>query len=411
MAVLTDAAIAPSESRLTAVDNETDLLLALCRWIADGDSLTGSLVTGSRAVDAETVRIIGYHGLKPALYAALKAASGDTPNLMDDLKRAYFAQAARSVRAMEQVAEVGRVFNEACIPFILLKGNATVLSVHRDPALRRVSDIDVLVREDDVDRAIAALQSARFEKIDICRSDAEEWINIRYLGGVTLRRASTLSVEIHTSLLHGHGDRDTSVQDIWGAAAPTDMGGWTAWTVPPAIAYISAAVHLYSDSTRSVPAYKDVVDLLLLARRIESDSDWASVERCTERWNLPTIVRPVGAFLNRYLDGRVPGCRDDRPFMSATALTHQPTHLRGQGRIIDGLAIRLRFVRMLPNRWARVRFYIGVVLPHPGYLRWRFGVAPNRPIWPYYLRHIVRGGYRLVRDAGVKAGWRWRRRD
>ncbi|MER3458636.1 MAG: hypothetical protein C4309_08450, partial [Chloroflexota bacterium] len=47
----------------------------------------------------------------------------------------------------------------ASIPAIVLKGPALALTIYPDPALRVIGDLDLLVRREQVEQAMAALHS------------------------------------------------------------------------------------------------------------------------------------------------------------------------------------------------------------------------------------------------------------
>jgi hypothetical protein len=66
------------------------------------------------------------------------------------------ARAEAMLRA-HVLADVGRLLAAAGVRALLVKGAALALTVYPDPALRRMHDVDVLVREGDRDGAVAAL--------------------------------------------------------------------------------------------------------------------------------------------------------------------------------------------------------------------------------------------------------------
>ena len=59
--------------------------------------------------------------------------------------------------------ELKKVLDEACIPFIILKGNASAIS-YTDPTCRMMGDIDILVPQDLYDKTKDILSSAGYEK-------------------------------------------------------------------------------------------------------------------------------------------------------------------------------------------------------------------------------------------------------
>jgi hypothetical protein len=68
--------------------------------------------------------------------------------------------AAENLGAIRTFAAVAAKLNEAGIRFLLLKGAALSLSIYRNPALRFMTDIDILVRPEDAPEADRVLLSA-----------------------------------------------------------------------------------------------------------------------------------------------------------------------------------------------------------------------------------------------------------
>ncbi len=57
---------------------------------------------------------------------------------------------------------VAKAFERAAVPFMLIKGAALLLRHYRDPGLRNMHDLDVLVPEDRLEAAASALAAASF---------------------------------------------------------------------------------------------------------------------------------------------------------------------------------------------------------------------------------------------------------
>ncbi|MFW2382217.1 MAG: nucleotidyltransferase family protein [Acidimicrobiales bacterium] len=96
------------------------------------------------------------HGLGSALY---EAARGFDVEIPPDLRRC--AEDARFVRlsSMNVLPEIGAALDRAGIPWVVLKGPA-VGAFYERPELRGFSDLDLMVRGADLERAIESLGDA-----------------------------------------------------------------------------------------------------------------------------------------------------------------------------------------------------------------------------------------------------------
>lgn len=392
----------PVEPLDPAEENQiTALLLEVIRWLADGgpldhiEALTGSL-------RSSTLRLAKLHGLAPALYAALRHTDPAAAEQFPALRRAYLVQAAHAALGMEQLRAILEATSSSGVRCMPWKGSDTSFTLYRDPALRALSDIDILVEEQNVERTVSLLTRLGYAKVETAMSREEEWINVTYLGGLCMLRNRDLPIEIHSNFLRGFGRRNAAVADAWQAVAPTTLEGCEALTLPPEMGFIISAIHLLSNHGRSIPYLKDAADLLLFCRRIAATGDWLHMWGLCERWGVLQEVRRVAAFLNRFLDGRVAACEGADPAFAPEDIVFARDRLHGRGRLTEALGLRIRMSRHLPNAWARLRFFAALVVPRPGFLRWRYRVAPGRPVWPYYLRHLRRAAIRLPYDALVR---------
>ncbi len=68
------------------------------------------------------------------------------------------AVAAANLHFQSELTEIVRWFNEADVPVMLLKGAALNLTVYPRPDLRPMSDLDLLVRPGDAERALSLLK-------------------------------------------------------------------------------------------------------------------------------------------------------------------------------------------------------------------------------------------------------------
>jgi hypothetical protein len=99
-------------------------------------------------------RLAGHHGLVPIVHRALRSSKAVVPEEWQRrFKLEHFASALRNRLARDCVDQIGAAFHDARIPVIVMKGVALSCTLYDEPALRSLSDIDLLVDEGDVERA------------------------------------------------------------------------------------------------------------------------------------------------------------------------------------------------------------------------------------------------------------------
>lgn len=391
-------------------DGITRLLLSLCTWPRLRNPIAAEALADA-ATQAAALALVRTHALTPVLYAAACEGALDCPLPHPDaLRRAYFLRAARAALAIEELDEcVGALRSEGC-SCTVLKGAASMLSIYPDPALRVISDLDLLVPLAELDRCVDALRGIGYAKVDTATSREDEWLSVMFFDGITMYRDRSLPVELHCSFLGGLGSAELAAAEARDQAVVLRADGPGILGLRPEHAFITAACHLHRNFHRSLPYLKDVADMALLAGRIDDQDGWELVWDTCRRWEVLSEVSGVAAFINRYLPLHVPVCHATEPPFTADDLVYALQRLQGRGRLTEGLAARVRLMGRLPSWQARARLLTGMVFPRPGFLRWRYHIHDQRSLAPYYVRHIFRALTRTTQDGLLRLCQRHRRR-
>jgi hypothetical protein len=94
------------------------------------------------------------HAVAPLMYDTVRNDGEPLPPwVREELRRSYYQTAARNALLFEELATIVRGFHQAKIPLILLKGAALAQGTYGNPALRPMSDLDLLVPSELMPRA------------------------------------------------------------------------------------------------------------------------------------------------------------------------------------------------------------------------------------------------------------------
>ena len=99
----------------------------------------------------------GRHRVAPLLHQKIKKAGGRSMvpgDVVEKLKKQYLANASRNTILFHQLDIIVSNLNEKNIPVILLKGAHLAEFVYKDISLRPMSDIDILVKKEDLAKVV-----------------------------------------------------------------------------------------------------------------------------------------------------------------------------------------------------------------------------------------------------------------
>ena len=135
--------------------------------------------------------------------------------------------ALRNIRMMHQLERIAHAFNEAGVPLMALKGAALNLALYERSDERPMTDLDLLVRHQDIARAEAAMEAANCLRSDIgFREDffPKYYYEIEYTAGTVDPVLIDLHVRPFRILRYSRFVPDEA---MWADAEPVSIGSAT----------------------------------------------------------------------------------------------------------------------------------------------------------------------------------------
>jgi hypothetical protein len=129
----------------------------------------------------------------------------------------------RVLRLEQRLLEVTGVLEAAGIETVVLKGSAHAHLVYPDPAVRSFVDLDLLVRSEQLERALAVLQSATNATRLV--PEFRRGYDRRYQKSVTLRTADGIELDVHRNLMFGTFAFRITLDELFDRAVPLTLGG------------------------------------------------------------------------------------------------------------------------------------------------------------------------------------------
>ena len=237
-------------------------------------------------VVVDTAERLGLAGL---LLEALPDAGVSPPESAERaLRAAATAVASANVHRTRCFRPVARAFDEAGIPLMLLKGAALQLSIYRRPHLRPMSDVDCMVRPEDLDRAVAVLSSLG------CRRGAalvRDDFFPRYFNEVEYFTPNDPAIRID---LHVRPFRPLRYaqrvppEAFWTDAVAADLDGVPVWIPGLSAMLVHLAAHA---AIHGAERLLWLYDIHRFVRFHAAELDWGAVVLCAENWGLALPVR------------------------------------------------------------------------------------------------------------------------
>jgi len=112
------------------------------------------------------IRLAGEHDVVPFVYHHLKSsfAAAVPLDVLQDLRAIYLLQFRRSIQIRGELPRLLAHLSDHGIDALPFKGPTLAALAYENENLRTFTDLDVLIRKEDVERTVAALAEAGFEE-------------------------------------------------------------------------------------------------------------------------------------------------------------------------------------------------------------------------------------------------------
>ncbi len=203
---------------------ETELVLCLCRTPLTRQTRDRVQSILNSGMDWDIVFAqAGRWELEPAVFSNL--CSIDAGTIPDDV-RARAELVARESRAVAMsrslfVCDLWTRFRSEGIEVIVVKGPSVAVLAYDDPSLRTFSDADFLLRERDIDRAVALLLA---EGYGADYDQKNQQILLRGQHALEFSSGGK-KVELHTALMSRHLRLDIDDANLWNSTREIDCLG------------------------------------------------------------------------------------------------------------------------------------------------------------------------------------------
>jgi hypothetical protein len=179
------------------------------------------------------------HGLAPLLHWHLQAAGAALPEApARRLRDRFIVNARRNLRFGSELLRLVATLESAGIPVLAFKGPVIAWTLYESPALREMSDVDILVPPADARRACDVLFSAGC----VSNYPGADWRMFRWLSEISLSRGG-VPIDLHWATLPRFLRFADAGEAAWTRRCEVAVAGGAVHTLSPEDLLLFLAVH------------------------------------------------------------------------------------------------------------------------------------------------------------------------
>jgi len=285
---------------------------------------------------------------------------------------------SRNAVLMSRLRMLLTSFAQLGLDTIILKGSALLTLYYQDLGLRPMSDLDVLVRTEDVETAMALLRRSGWTS----QIDTPECV-VPVTHSLLFQDVEATRLDLHWHVLWESCGPGMD-QEFWAGAVSTTIAGVPTAALCPADQLFHVCVH--GVAWNPVPPLRWAADAVLVLRTASPGVAWERLLMQARRLRLVLVLRKALAFLQSALDIPVPEevltSLQAWPISMIERLEYR-ARLRPWGRLGALPRQVCHYVRLSRAAGQRPR-----LLGFPRYLQQLYGLARLRDLPPELRRRL-----------------------
>jgi hypothetical protein len=331
------------------------------------------------------------HGLMPLLYRNLKSTCPEAipEPILDQLQKYFLANVKRNLFLTGQLLKLLNLFEANGIPAIPVKGPALAASVYGDIGLRQFSDLDILIRKHDVQKATQMLLSQRYHSnFYLTKKQESVFLQSEYEYDFHNDDNRTL-VEIQWGIVPRYLSFPFNTEGLWGRLKPAPLAGKEVLNFSPEDLLLILCVHSSKHRWERLLWVCDVANLI----EVHQQMDWELILKTAEQFRIERTLL-LGLFLVRDLIGiglpeKVSRKVDTDPEVRKLAAKVYKRLFDDIGGSNEPLENHLFCINMRDRLWDKIRycFFLGFT---PSIGDWMYLSLPDVFFPLYYLIRPIR---------------------
>jgi hypothetical protein len=309
--------------------------------------------------------------------------------------RTYFNNHARWLLWDRRLKELSCVLRDEGVALIPLKGVILKSQLYGDNGLREMSDVDILVRDEDFWKAAGLLRMAGLKPTSPEGIvDVFKWQNLPQTTWPLeqeFQDENGLNVELHRHLLKTRlyaSWFDVDMTGLWARSIPVDGAGglWTAYLSP----YDMLAHLCLHQALHGLHLMHGFLDIDLFIRRLPADWDWARFARLAAQWQIRSAAYHSLLFCKYFMGtpfpeealARLDPGKGARWRVSSLVTAH--ALLAGRPTLGSRFPSLVRLA-LVDSYWRIIRLAFQVAFPDKTWVRQRYG-GDKTLLW--FWKHI-----------------------
>ena len=231
--------------------------------------------------------LISYHELAPFVYPVIKDLDSSVPeDIIEFFKNNYYCSLIRCEKLWREFIRIEGAFKAEGLTILPIKGVALLYDIYQDMPVRPMTDIDLLVKEEDIEKSEQVFYDLGYEK-DLYGLKEEYWRNSQCHIAFHKKENNAAFVELHWGLDFKRKNR-ALLPELWERMREIGIEGRTVKLLSPEDTLFSLALHKRRYGKTLL--LKNILDAAILLNKYNSSFDWGYCLSQCRKYNLSSTL-------------------------------------------------------------------------------------------------------------------------
>jgi hypothetical protein len=314
------------------------------------------------------------------------------------LEQTYFMSLHRNMVLYEHFRNAVKVFINEGISVMALKGIALAESVYKDIGLRQMTDIDLLLKEDEVERCWNLLRNMGYQYNDHKKTEFHKSLTEKkHLPSLSHKG---ISIELHYKTFLNSRGHKIDIREYWDRAQQTQLAGVSLKKLCPEQQVQHTCMHLDEHYSVGKPQLHSFVDISEVISQNKDEFNWDYFVRSCADFNCTRVVFKYLWLASKYFDLKLPTSifykaeelndrNSERLFLHYLQNYHKnpPVDITNQGYE------HLKHVSGAGNKF---KYLLSDIFPSKKFMRRRYRIKNKNSVYLYYIPRLGTGIKRMT---------------
>lgn len=342
----------------------------------------------------------GEKGTSPLFYWNLKKVS-DAKNVpievMKSLENTYYNNLARNMLLFNELGKILKVFKKAGIETVVLKGAFLAEEIYKNIGLRPMSDIDLLIKEVNLQKAKKELAKLKYfeipvifptkfhEKYHMGWHEEQQFVN----------QDSKITIEIHWDIQPFNSPYKVDINKFWSNTRTVKIAGADVLTFAPEDVLQHLCLHMdkhinFNGAPPTKPL-RDFCDIAEVIRYCNETINWNSLLQSSKSFKTEEPIYQglyiakeyFGAFVPENVLRELEVIKPKVGFEEIFKGVKDYSDTKSQWNETNYFT----YLKKVKGTWNKSRIVLGDIFPSKKFIMYRYSIQNEKQVYRYYLFH------------------------